>query len=283
MKTKKKKSKKRIISDILMVICILVALGSGGYLAYYYYTSSQSENAVEDLKGMIVDVDDKENYVIEKDPETGEERYVPEMVTVNGVEIQKKFQSLYEKNNDFIGWITIEDTHVDYPVMYTPNDGEGGEYYIHRNFEKEYSSAGIPFIDRHCMIKNPTDNIIIYGHNMNSGTMFHDIIKYQEEEFYNDHKTFTFDTIYGDGTYEVVAMFYGEILAKDSTQFKYYTFVDAGSEEAFMNYVNNVKRMSIIDTGVEVEYGDQLVTLSTCAYHVKNGRFAVIAKKIVDK
>ena len=109
--------------------------------------------------------------------------------------------------------------------------------------------------------------------------MFHDIIKYEGQEFYDSHKSFHFDTIYGDVEYEVVAMFYGQILDDTSQDFKYYEFVNAGSEEEFMNFVNNVKAMSIINTGVDVKYGDKLVTLSTCAYHVKDGRFAVVARR----
>lgn len=268
--------KKKTIINILMVLCLLIAIGCGGYLAYYYYTSSQTEDAFNDLRDMIVET--KEDNVVEL--ENGSKEVAPEMVMVDGVYVQKKFEKLYSENKDFVGWITIKDTLVDYPVMYTPDDLENGEFYIHRDYEKNYSAAGLPFIDRNCIVENPTDNIIIYGHNMNSGTMFHDIIKYENKEFYEEHKTFTFDTIYGNGTYEVVAAFYGQVLPADSNEFKYYEFVNAGNEEEFMDFVNHVKRMSVIDTGVEVEYGDELLTLSTCAYHVTDGRFAVIAKKI---
>lgn len=261
--------KKKII-NVLMVICLLVALGCGGYLAYYYYNSNKSENAVGDLKAAIIENSDAQD----------EESDNSKMVVVDGKRIQKKFEQLYRKNHDFIGWITIADTNVDYPVMYTPNDSEQGEYYIHRDYDGQYSAAGLPFVDGNCEIEPPTDNMILYGHNMNAGTMFHDIIQYADEEFYNSHKTFTFDTIYGDGTYEVVAMFYGQILPEESTSFKYYQFVNAGSEQEFLNFVENIKAMSVIDTGVKVKYGDKLVTLSTCAYHVKDGRFAVIAKKL---
>ncbi|MGN0153785.1 MAG: class B sortase [Lachnospiraceae bacterium] len=262
--------KKRIIY-ILMIVCLLAALGCGGYLGYYYYTSSKSETAVSRLRDMIVNE--------EGDDVASGEKEETEMVSVDGVMVQKKFQKLYEENHDFIGWIQIADTNVDYPVMYTPNDSENGQYYIHRDYSGSYSAAGLPFIDKNCDLIIPTDNIIIYGHNMNSGKMFHDILKYEDEEFYRNHKTFTFDTIYGDGDYEVVAMFYGQILPEESEEFKYYEFVNAGTEEEFMDFVKNVKEMSIIDTGVEVSYGDSLVTLSTCAYHVEDGRFAVVAKK----
>lgn len=261
--------KKKVIINVLAVVCLVIALGCGGYLAYYYYTSAKSESAIQNLQDMITIDDSGDTGNTEK----------TDMVDVDGVMVQKKFEKLYRENHDFAGWVKIDDTKVDYPVMYTPNDSERGEYYIHRNFEGEYSAAGLPFVDRNCDLQLPTDNIILYGHNMNAGTMFHDIIKYEDREFYDSHKTFTFDTIYEDGTYEVIAMFYGQIQDEDSTAFKYYEFVNAGSEEEFMNFVANVKAMSVIDTGVDVAYGDKLITLSTCAYHVKDGRFAVVAKK----
>lgn len=263
-----------------MVICILVALGCGGYLAYYYYTSSKAEADIGDLKSMIADntnaSDDTSN---EGD---GKGKSEPVMVDVDGVKVQQKFEELYRANHDFIGWIKIDDTFVDYPVMYTPNDNERGEHYIHLDFDGNYSAAGLPFVDMNCDLKLPTDNTIIYGHNMNSGKMFHDILKYDNNEFYEGHKTFTFDTIYGDGTYEVVAMFYAQILPDESTDFKYYQFVNAGSKEEFDSYIDKIKRMSIRDTGVDVRFGDKLVTLSTCAYHVTDGRFAVVGKRIDD-
>lgn len=266
-----KKSTKKKIMNLLAVICLLVAIGCGGYLAYYYYTSAKSEAAITELSGMIQTVD------IDKPDE--EKKTQPEMVDVGGIMVQRKFGALYKKNRDFLGWLTIADTHVDYPVMYTPNDNENGEFYIHRDFDMEYSAAGLLFLDKNCDVRIPTDNLIVYGHNMNSGTMFHDILQYENADFYQAHKTFHFDTIYEDAEYEVVAAFYGQILDENSTAFKYYEFVNAGSEKEFVDFVNNIKKMSVIDTGVNVEYGDKLITLSTCAYHVDDGRFAVVAKK----
>lgn len=263
---------KKILINAAMVLCFLVALGCGGYLAFYYYGSNKSENKVDNLRKKLVEK--QQELPLEK-----EEASVP-MVEVNGVFVQEKFETLYRENPDFVGWITIEDTNIDYPVMYTPGDGERGEYYIHRDFDEQYSAPGTPFIDSSCQLNPATDNVIVYGHNMNSGKMFHDLLMYEDEAFYEAHKTFSFDTIYGDGTYEVISVFRGEILPDDSKEFKYYEFVNAGNEEEFMEYVEQVQRMSLYDTKVPVEYGDHLVTLSTCAYHVRDGRFAVVAKKL---
>ncbi len=263
---------------IVSVILILIIIGCAGYLGYYYYTSYRAEAAFDKLREMVLVVP-----TIEQDEDMPKESDGPPMVEIDGVKVQAKFEKLYRENQDFVGWIKIDDTLVDYPVMYTPDDNERGEYYIHRNYDKTYSAAGLPFIDRHCLPELPTDNVIIYGHNMNSGTMFHDIIRYEDKEFYDSHKSFSYDTIYGDGTYEVIAAFYAEILPDDSDAFKYYEFVNAETKDEFMDFVENVKAMSIYDTKVDVSYGDKLITLSTCAYHVEDGRFAVVAKKIDEK
>ena len=267
---------KQKLVTILMIICILVALGSGGYLAYYYIVSAKSEEAVDQLREQI----DKDIAGDSIDSDTDANTQTPEFVDVDGKSVQKKFAALYKENPDFVGWLTISDTHIDYPVMHTPSPKEDGEYYIHRNYAGDYSAAGLPFIDANCQVEPATDNVIIYGHNMNAGTMFHDLLQYEDKDFYESHKTFTFDTIYGDGEYEVVACFRAQILPEDSDAFKYYEFVNAGSEEEFLTYVDEIKKMSIVDTGVDVKYGDKLLTLSTCAYHVTDGRFAVIAKKL---
>ena len=165
--------------------------------------------------------------------------------------------------------------------MYTPEDEE---YYIHRDFDKKNASHGTLFIDGACSIGSkdepPSNNLIIYGHNMKLGTMFHDLTKYEDESFYKDHMTFTFNTIYGRATYEVIAAFRSQVYEEDSNSFKYYQFVGCDNSEAFSDYVNNVKRLTPYDIDATATYGDELITLSTCAYHTEEGRYAVVAKKV---
>ncbi len=268
--------KNKKIIYILMIVCILVAAGCGFYLVKYYYESAQSEKIFEELRYMVTETEEMKEDVMDSEAYVQPNIYV----TIGGIDVQKKYEKIYKENNDFVGWLRIEDTLIDYPVMHTPDDSENGEYYIHRDFNRKDSAAGTLFMDAYSTINPFTDNVIIYGHNMNSGTMFHDLLNYQNQEFYENHKTFTFDTIYGDGTYEVIAAFYSQILPDNSAEFKYYEFVNAADEEEFMEYVYNIKEMSVIDTDTKVEYGDVLLTLSTCAYHVEDGRFAVVAKKI---
>ena len=125
-----------------------------------------------------------------------------------------------------------------------------------------------------------SDNCVIYGHHMNNGTMFADLCKYADEDFYREHKTIRFDTLSGFGEYEIVAAF--KTIAYYEQGFKYYHFTRADSAEDFDAYIAKCKELSFYDTGVSTEYGDKLITLSTCEYSRTNGRMVVVAKKIVS-
>lgn len=246
---------------IILVICLIVFVGSAGTLLNYFIGGMRAQSAFEDLSRMKTERED--------------------LKTDKGTVIGK-YADLYLANDDIIGWVTIDDTKIDFPVMQTQNDPE---YYLYVNFNNEYSDSGTPFMDATSDIFIPTSNFMIYGHNMKNGTMFHDLLKYADKEFYENHKTFKFDTIYkgGQGTYEVLAVCYSQIYPKNSDKFKYYQYAGMTSESDFNEYVKNVKAMSEYDTGVTAEYGDQLVTLSTCAYHVEDGRFFVVGKRIDAK
>lgn len=245
---------------IVFVIAMMVFVGAAGALANHYVEGWRAEKALSGLEPVNIEFED--------------------LQTDKGI-VAGKYAGLYTANPDIIGWLKIEDTHINYPVMQTQNDPE---FYLRRNFEKEYSLSGTPFMDAASDIFVPTCNWTIYGHHMKDGTMFKDLVKYADYDFYQDHKYITFDTIYkgGQGTYEVVAAFYAEILDVNSKDFKYYQYAGITTEAQLKEYMTGVKNLSEYDTGVEVSYGDQLITLSTCNYHVGDGkgRFAVVAKKI---
>ncbi len=286
--TNKKKNAKRnrLIYNCLLVLFIAIFIGCAIYLISYFMESKKSEDTVDGLKDLVISEDEEDeivfdsNYeevVVATETDAGQIEEI-KYIDFDGTLVQKKYARLYRQNNDFIGWIKIEDTDIDYPVMQSMYEEE---YYIYRDFEKQSSSAGTLFADTSSDIVM-SDNILIYGHNMHTGKMFHDLLEYENEDFYKDHKTFTFNTIHGDGTYEVIAAFRTKIYEVDYTGFKYYQFFDASSEEEFMSYVKNCVSMTPYTIVNDVKYGDKLITLSTCAYHTTNGRFVVVAKKIED-
>ena len=195
-------------------------------------------------------------------------------------EMLPKMKALYEQNPDVIGWINIPDTKVDYPVMYTPTDPEK---YLYANFKGKFSIAGMPFIDAHCSMEPESDNLLIYAHNMNNGTMFQNIMKYENKKFWQQHPLIYFSTLYEERTYEVVYAFEDKIYDADVDVFKFYKFIDAGSEEEFDEAMAYFAKKSTYDTGVKATYGDNLITLVTCAYHTSNGRFVVVARQVTPE
>lgn len=191
------------------------------------------------------------------------------------VEILPQYQELAQRNPELFGWIKIDNTVLDYPVMYTP---EEPEKYLRRNFDGEKSTAGTIFLDHRC--SEGSDNLILYGHNMKNGTMFGSVLGYQKKEYWEEHPVICFDTLYEKQEYEVMAAFFDEVHHPDDTCFKYYNFIDAENETEFANAVRSYRERSLYDTGISAQYGDQLLTVSTCSYHTENGRFVVVARKV---
>lgn len=187
-----------------------------------------------------------------------------------------KYARAYGKNTDMIGWITIDDTRINYPVMQSK---DRPDYYLKHNFEKQYSDYGVPYISESCDV-DVSDNTIVYGHHMNNGSMFSDLCKYTSEDFYKQHKRIRFDTLGGYGTYEIVAVFI--TVAYSSSGFAYDRFVIADKESDFNAYIEKCKALSLYNTGVNAAYGDKLLTLSTCEYSQADGRMVIVAKKVVE-
>lgn len=183
-----------------------------------------------------------------------------------------QYEALHEQNPDLFGWISIEGTKVDYPVMHTPD--EPGKY-LHADFNGKYSGSGTPFLDEECSYG--CGNYIIYAHHMKSGSMFGQLPKYADRKFWEEHKTVRFDTLWDTGEYEAIAAFYAD--ASEGSGFKYWEYADLNDEARFDEFVEGVRRSALYDTGITVEYGDQLITLSTCSYHTEDGRFVVVAKR----
>lgn len=195
-------------------------------------------------------------------------------------------EDIYALNKDVVGWITIEDTRIDYPVMQSVDDPE---YYLHRDFNRAYSESGTPFLDAKSRVGDqPTWNWFIYGHNMKYGSMFHDLLEYDSSDFRDSHSIVGLQIITGvkngrpvieKGEYEVFAAARSKIRDRNSGAFKYYEYAGFDDEKSFNRYIRGVKKEALYDTGITPEFGDQLITLSTCAYHTDNGRFYIVAVK----
>lgn len=190
-------------------------------------------------------------------------------------QLSANYEELYNRNHDFFGWLKIDDTVIDYPVMYVPGDNDT---YLHTDFDGDYSESGELFMDGYC---NPDGlHYLIYGHHMFNGSMFGSLPKYDDIDYYNEHKTLHFNTRFETADYEIFAVFYSQIYDEDDdSHFEYYECQNLDDEASYNYYVENVKSLSTIDTGITPQYGERIITLSTCNYHTDDGRFVVSAVK----
>lgn len=190
-------------------------------------------------------------------------------------ETAARFAALRARNPDFIGWIRIQGTNLSFPVMYSPDDPD---FYLRHDFEGEYSDSGVPYLEAGCTLtaERRSENLVIYGHNMKTGTIFGCLTDYKKPETYREHPAVRLDTLYGGGEYEVFAAFAIDVAAEPD--FAYNTCIDL-DEAAFNAFVGEVKRRSDVDSGITPQYGDELLTLSTCEYSTANGRYVVCARR----
>lgn len=194
-------------------------------------------------------------------------------------ELQQKVIELNAENPDIVGWIKIDGTVVDYPVVYTPDDESK---YLYKDIYGKSDVNGTLIIDKRCTLDPRSDNIIIHGHNMAKGDMFHCLLEYEKKDYWEQHPTFTYADVNGQSTYEILGCFYDRIYYKWENVFKYYFFTDPATEEEFNEGIEYFKDLTPYDTGVTAKYGDNLITLSTCAYHTEDGRFVVVAREVTE-
>lgn len=261
----KKKERNR---KLIVVLCSIIALGCFGYYGIYYYTADKTQsdyNDLADLKGSTSLSSGAPGVTIHY---TDEEEIE--------LKVLEEYETLYNKNRRLIGWLKIEDTNIDYPVLQTTDN----IYYLDHNFEQEYDKNGSLFLDAACDIVHRNTNLIIYGHHMRSGKMFGNLNKYSSESYYKEHPYIQFDTIYEKGTYQVMYVFRSKIYNEYEIVFKYYQFFDAVSEKEFDSNMQEMAAISLYDTGVRAGFGDELLTLSTCDNSEADGRFVVVAKRI---
>ena len=173
--------------------CAALFLFSGFMLCREYLDQKQSAEAFEEVAELV-----KEEPVLPALELESEQEPVQEEVTAFD-----KYADMYAQNSDLVGWVSIPGTRIDYPVMQTKDNPD---FYLKHAFDKSYSSYGVPYVQENCDI-GISDNLVLYGHHMNNGSMFSDLCKYESEDFYREHKIIHFDTLESFGEYEVIAAF----------------------------------------------------------------------------
>ena len=257
MKSRHSKKSNNKLKKIVLLLLIVVFVCGIGYTIYYLYNSYKDKKDNTNILN---------NVIVDDTP-----------VTEEKTEKMLQLEELQKENNEIIGWLEIEDTNINLPVCQTTDN----EFYLTHNYKKEKSKGGSLFLDKDFDLINGSSNYLIYGHRNTQGLMFEDLLKYSKEDFYNNHKTIKFTTNKDDSIYEIISVFYSRVYyKKEKDVFRYYNFVNANNEEEYNDFVNNCKKSSIYDTGVTANYGDQLLTVSTCEYSQEDGRFVVVAKKV---
>lgn len=191
--------------------------------------------------------------------------------------ILSKFTALHNENKDFSGWLSIEGTKINYPVMSREGDNN---YYLNKNFTGQEDKNGLLILDYRSNVLESGQNIIIYGHNMRTGVMFGTLKNYKDKDFCMGHQTIRFDSLYEEGTYRVIAAMLSAVAYEDEEVFRYYDAIDISTEERFNEFWENIESNALYTTDEHLEYGDSCLILSTCDYYTEDGRFVVIAKKI---
>lgn len=265
MAERTKRSGRRILYRLAVLVCLAVFLVSGGRLLQYRMQRDATQQEVSQLRSLV------KEPPVQTAPVSGDTENVPAE--------SDRFAALTARNGDFTGWITVPGTAIDYPVMQA-GEGKNGEYYLRRNFEGEYDINGLPFLDQRCEIDPASDLLIIYGHNMKSGIMFHDLTKYEKESFWKEHRKIQLETLAGTRTYEVFcAMLYDA--SSDETAFKPHKQVTFADEAQFDAYLAGLSAAALYDTGITPTYGEKLLMLATCERSsIQNGRMVVVARQV---
>lgn len=244
---------KKIIKIILILLLLSVLIISSFLLYKELKEDTNQENIFEEIQEIVQDnnVEQEENNK-----------------EADSIDISK----LYEQNKDIIAWIKINDSNINYPIMQTKNNPN---FYLRRNFYKNYSYYGTPYMAEQCNI-NTSDNLIIYGHHIRNNKMFGELEDYRNKEYYENHKNIELYTLDGKKDYEIVYVF--KTIANKG--FDYYHYIDFKDESEFTTFNNKCKELAFFNIQIQCKYGDKFITLSTCDYTSKNGRLVVVARQI---
>lgn len=259
--------------QVLYRLCVLAALSvfliSAISLAEYFLEARKSESRYTELAEMAAAIPTPAPSSVPE--ETTVPPTLPAVDAFSEPTILPEYQSLYALNPHMVGWLRIEGTVINYPVVQTPEDPE---YYLHRDFDGTANPRGCIFADGACNVDS-SQNVTLYGHHMVDGSMFAGLLDYDSRSFWEAYPTIRFDSLTQRRTYRIFAVF--RTTADTSKGFPYHTFVQTDDPAAFDAFVTRCKALSCYDTGITPAYGDQILCLSTCEYHKDNGRFVVAA------
>ena len=287
--TKKAKEQVRVqtmAGIVTAVLAIALFVYFGAVQANEWYSTRKLSKLRDTVSAKISDDEDAKKqkkdssegnsagFSEEIDEENPFER--KELIDPSTLTILPEYQTAFTQNNEMVGWLTIPNTTIDYPVV---QKGGDNEYYLSHAFDNSVDSAGTLFVDYRSDIVNPTTNTIIYGHNMHNGTMFGTVSDFLNREYYEGHRIIHFNTIFERRKYKIIAVCLAEVVYQDENSYRYYNFIQASNQAEWNAFVENVKYLSVFGDDIKLEKTDEVLTISTCNDYVQDGRLFLVAKR----
>lgn len=254
----------RLICNMLLGLSVLAAFVAVGYLLFHYVDGYRSEKGIQEVQEYA--------YLKEgREIQTLEEESVP---------VKKQiidFAKLRMHNPDTNAWLAIRDTEIDYPVMYRQGEED---YYLHRDFKKQYNAHGMLFFAKDSIPVDKSSILLVYGHHMKDGSMFAGLMEYQSESYCKKHSYIDLYTQEYNYKFEVATVFRTDVTADNQNGFFYNNYLTLKNKRKFLEFKEQIQQNQLYDTGVSLNYSNQLLLLSTCEYSSVNGRLVVVAKRI---
>ena len=265
--------------DVIRKVVVLIALAA--FITSAVFLIDYQKEHIENLR----DINDFQEEVHQHLNNGSAEPPEEPATTPDGQVLPSEDWGLIKKtNSEIVGWIYLKDTPINYPVLYHKDDDANDQYYLNHSYKKEWSDYGAIFIDYRSKQATKSKNVILHGHNMLDGSMFHELVNYSNGlspnlDYYKKHPVVTFNTPDGDAKWKIISVFKTNTLFEHGEFFNYMqgTF---NSDAEFMNFVYNVRIRSLYNIPVTINENDQLLTLSTCSYEYKNFRTVVVARKV---
>ena len=259
-------SKGAVVRKIIVLIAIVAFIGSLAYVLDFYIFAPMRNSAItSEIQSVAYNNADETSDDGDKGPE-------------------QNWDALKKINKEIVGWIRIDKTPIDYPVLYRKSDDQNYQYYLKHTYKGDYSDYGSIFVDYRCTKGTKAKNVILHGHNMLNGSMFHELVNYSDGfkpklDYYKKHAVITFNTPDGDAKWKIISVFKTSTLYEHGEFFNYMQ-AEFNSDAEFMNFVYNCRIRSMFNIPVPVNEDDQLLTLSTCSYEFSNFRTVVVARKV---
>ena len=262
---------------ILIIICLGIFLYSAYQIAAYLYDNYKSESTYDKIREEYEKQleQEKEASLTTDQPSNNPNTPVtpntpkPNTPNLSGKRmLMDRYNSLLEINKDVVGWISVPNTVIGYPVV----QADDNDFYLRRNIHGERATAGTIFMDYRSDARAEGKHIILYGHHMRNGSMFKDLVKYKEEDFFRNQGNIRFNTLYEEIEWEVFSIYVAD------ADFNYRQ-TEFTSGENYIKFLKKLQNESMFNKGIELTENDQILTLSTCTYEYDDARFVVHARR----